>query len=194
MVDLSESYWTNRYKENQTGWDINGANPFLIEEITKFNKEIKILIPGAGNAHEAEVLYRLGYKNIYVLDISNEPLKNLKSILPDFPKDHLIHENYFDHNSKYDLIMEQTFFCALNPSLRVDYVEKTYGLLNDKGIILGLLFNKEMLEGPPFGGNIDEYISLFSIYFENVEISPCDKSIKPRLGKECFIKIQKSLI
>ena len=192
MVELNEEFWTNRYKENQTGWDLNGANPFLIEEISKFDKGTKILIPGAGNAHEAEALHKLGYNNVYVLDISIEPLKNLQYRFSDFPENQLIHGDFFSHEGKYDLIMEQTFFCALNPELRKEYVEKMHGLLNDNGTLLGVMFNVEMPDGPPFGGCMDEYILLFSKHFGKVDISPCDKSIKPRLGKECFVKIQKS--
>lgn len=192
MVELDEEFWTNRYKQNQTGWDLRGENPFLIEEISKFDKGTKILIPGAGNAYEAEALHKLGYTNVYVLDISEEPLKNLQKRLPDFPKDRLIHGDFFNHQSQYDLIMEQTFFCALDPELRKDYVEKMHDLLDYNGTLLGVMFNVEMPDGPPFGGCVDEYVSLFSKHFNNVEISPCDKSIKPRLGRECFIKIQKS--
>ena len=40
---------------------------------------------------------------------------------------------FFEHNKKYDLILEQTFFCALNPALRRAYVAKVYELLNVNG-------------------------------------------------------------
>jgi hypothetical protein len=34
------------------------------------NKNVKILIPGCGNAHEAELLLEEGFKNITLLDIA----------------------------------------------------------------------------------------------------------------------------
>ena len=54
----------------------------------------------------------------------------------------IVNENFFYHQGKYDLILEQTFFCALDPSLREKYVEKCYDLLNDDGKIAGVFFNK----------------------------------------------------
>jgi hypothetical protein len=42
------------------------------------NKDLKILIPGAGNSYEAEFLFRLGFKNVFVLDFAEAPLQNIK--------------------------------------------------------------------------------------------------------------------
>ena len=36
------------------------------------NKEVKILIPGCGNAHEAELLLEEGFTNITLLDIAQK--------------------------------------------------------------------------------------------------------------------------
>ena len=53
MVDLNQTYWTERYSSNQTGWDIGEANQYLIDIIVEsYSKDSKILIPGAGNAYE----------------------------------------------------------------------------------------------------------------------------------------------
>ena len=40
------------------------------------------------------------------------------------------------------LILEQTFFCAITPSLRLNYVMKVYRLVTDGGSLVGLLFNR----------------------------------------------------
>lgn len=41
------------------------------------------------------------------------------------------------------VLMEQTFFCAINPSLRKDYVAKMHELLAPNGKLVGVLFDKE---------------------------------------------------
>ncbi|SHI83533.1 Thiopurine S-methyltransferase (TPMT) [Algibacter luteus] len=52
-----ENYWTQRYNERQTGWDVGKPTTPLKTYIDQLkNKSLKILIPGAGNAYEAEYL------------------------------------------------------------------------------------------------------------------------------------------
>jgi thiopurine S-methyltransferase len=156
------------------------------------NKNITILIPGAGNSYETEFLFNAGFKNITVLDIARQPLINLKKRIPSFPASNLIHENFFEHKKKYDLILEQTFFCSLNPELRDNYVKKMSELLNENGKIAGLLFDFPLNdEGPPFGGSIDEYQNRFSKYFTIKTMARCYNSIKPRQGSELFIIFEK---
>ena len=72
------------------------------------------------------------------------------------------HGTNFDKDVFFDVIIEQTFFCAIDPLLREKYVEKTHQILKEKGCIIGLLFSKEFEnEGPPFGSSHEEYINLF---------------------------------
>lgn len=192
MVDLNDKYWSERYQENKTGWDLGSANPYLIQLVKEnVQKDARILIPGAGNAYEVEELFKLGYKNVYALDWAIEPLKQLKNRIPELPDNQLVHESFFDHSAKYDLIIEQTFFCALNPALRADYVSKMHDLLVDGGKLVGVMFMREDLPGPPFGGSIQEYETLFSSHFKDYSFKPCLHSIKPRLGSECELKVVK---
>ena len=122
-----------------------------IDQLT--DKNIKILIPGGGNSYEAEYLHNLGFKNVFVVDISPTALTNLKNRVPDFPKNHLIDIDFFKLNNSFDLILEQTFFCALTPKLRDNYVLKMNQLLRPNGKLVGLLFNIPLnKDRPPFGG------------------------------------------
>ena len=85
-------------------------------------------------------------------------------------------------------MIEQTFFCALDPKLRLDYIQKCKKLLHHNGKLVGVLFGVEFpIQGPPFGGTKDEYESDFSKYFEIEVLEPCYNSIKPRSGNELFI-------
>lgn len=62
---LDQNFWNSRWENGETGWDI-GAVSSAIPEYFKHieNKEIRILIPGCGNAHEAELLLEESFKNI----------------------------------------------------------------------------------------------------------------------------------
>ncbi|MCH2044002.1 MAG: TPMT family class I SAM-dependent methyltransferase [Saprospiraceae bacterium] len=188
---LDQEYWENRWQNAETGWDAGSAtSPFISYFETIQNKQLKVLIPGCGNAHEAAYLHEQGFENVYVCDWAKEPLANLKNRLPSFPSEHLIHANFFDlQEQDFDLILEQTFFCALTPDLRDAYCQKMAELLKEDGQLVGVLFNFPLTEkGPPFGGDKASYENHLKSYFSSISIEPCTTSIKPRLGHELWLE------
>jgi len=192
-IKLDKLYWEAKYEQQKTGWDIGYISTPIKEYIDQLkDKTIKILIPGGGNGYEAEYLLKSGFKNVNVLDIAAQPLKNSQKRSPNFSKNQLIQQDFFEHSKTYDLIIEQTFFCALDPVLREKYANKMFDLLNPKGKLIGVLFDFELTnEGPPFGGSLIEYIQLFYAKFEIKILEKCYNSIKPRKGKELFFIFEK---
>ncbi len=190
---MNKKYWEERYLKNEIGWDVGNITTPLKEYINQIaDKTIKILLPGAGNGYEFEYLYNRGFKNTYVLDIANAPLKNIRKRMPHINPEKIINSDFFQFNDTFDLIIEQTFFCALNPDLRKKYVEKAHQLLNTKGKIAGLLFDFPLTtEGPPYGGCKEEYEALFSKKFTLKTLEKAYNSIKPRADKEFFIIFEK---
>lgn len=193
-MNLNKSFWADKYNSNNIGWDVGEiTTPIKIYIDQLDNKNLKILIPGAGNGYEAEYLHKKGFKNVYVIDLVRQPLDNLLERVNDFPKEHLLQGDFFKLDQKFDLIIEQTFFCALNPNLRIKYVDKMHDLLYPDGKIVGLLFQFPLTkEGPPFGGSKEEYLKLFSPKFNIKIIDDCYNSIKPRAEKELFTIFKKS--
>lgn len=191
IIDLDQEYWTERYENQQVGWDIGHVSTPIKNYIDQLvDKDIKVLIPGAGNAYEAEYLWEQGFSNVFVVDLSVEPLNNLKSRVPDFPAEQLLQQDFFDLDDQFDLILEQTFFCALNPSLRSAYVQKMHGLLKPSGKLVGLLFNIPLYDDhPPFGGHQSDYKPLFESHFRIDVMEESHNSIEPRMGSELFIKM-----
>lgn len=190
---FDKHFWESLYEENSTGWNIGYPSTPIKTYIDQLkNKNLKILIPGAGNAYEAEYLHNSGFTNVWLIDLAKKPLENFKKRVPDFPQTQLIQGDFFEHNSQYDIIVEQTFFCALDPILRNAYAERMSQLLKSGGKLIGLLFNFELTsEGPPFGGNEKEYQKLFSNYFKIEVLEAAYNSIKPRSGREFFIIFEK---
>ena len=151
---------------------------------------MRILIPGCGNAYEAEYLHEQGFKNVFVIDIAPLALEGFKKRAPHFPKDQLFCGDFFEHEGQYDLILEQTFFCALNPELRSNYAKKMHELLAPKGKLAGVMFCFELTKkGPPFGGSAEEYEGYFGDLFEIATMKPCENSIKPRQGNELWVEL-----
>lgn len=189
---LNEQYWNERYRNGYTGWDIGQASRPLKEYIDQLaDKHIRILIPGCGNGYEAEYLHEKGFKNVTVADISLEAVTLLRKRLPE--EIQIVHQDFFKLHQTFDLILEQTFFCAIHPSLRKAYVEKMYALLAPGGTLAGVWFNRTFEGGPPFGGNLEEYLNLFSGTFDIQVATECYNSIPPRAGTEVFIILKKPL-
>ncbi|RBA27610.1 methyltransferase domain-containing protein [Flavobacterium tibetense] len=186
-MELNKTYWETRYQNNETGWDAGTITTPLKDYIDQLtNKDLKILIPGAGNGYEFDYLIQKGFTNVFVIDIAPSPLEAIKKRNPEYSS-HLLLGDFFELNETFDLILEQTFFCALDPKLRTDYVSKMLQLLHPNGKLAGLLFDFPLTnEGPPFGGSKEEYSELFSNKFEIKTLEKAHNSIKPREGKELF--------
>ncbi|HEX5652378.1 MAG TPA: methyltransferase domain-containing protein [Chitinophagaceae bacterium] len=191
-LTLDDAYWSGLYRQQQTRWDIGQASTPLKEYIDKLaNKDLRILIPGCGNAWEADYLLAKKFTNLTILDISEELVKKLSEKFRGKPI-RILHQDFFTHDEKYDLILEQTFFCALDPSLRAAYVKKMFSLLKPGGKLAGVLFDRAFEDGPPFGGNRREYERLFREQFSKLKMEPCYNSIPPRRDTELFFIAEKT--
>jgi len=196
MTDfLSINYWNKRYLSQQTGWDLGQVSPPIKAYINQLeNKDLKILIPGAGQAYEAIYLLEQGFTNITIVDFAEKPLSDLSLKLKNHESlhYHLINDDFFNLTGQFDLILEQTFFSAIDKSLRKSYVAQTHKLLISGGKLVGLLFGKHFpFDGPPFGGNALEYELLFKEKYLIEKMEEAYNSVKPRLGAELFIKFTK---
>jgi hypothetical protein len=187
-MKLTNDYWENRYQKNEIGWDCGTITTPLKDYINQItDKTIKILIPGAGNSYEFEYLISKGFTNVYVLDFAITPIENIKKRLPQIDESFILHQDFFELSNDFDLIIEQTFFCALNIELRNKYAEKMSALLKNNGKLIGLLFQFPLTEnGPPFGGSKEEYLTIFSKFFTIKTLETAYNSISPRKGNELF--------
>lgn len=193
-MELNAAFWTDRYTTGQTGWDIGAVSTPLkayFDQLT--DKELEILIPGGGRSYEAEYLHKQGFTKVHVVDLSGEPFADLMERCPDFPREHLHVGDFFSHAGRYDRIIEQTFFCALNPQLRPAYVRRMHELLVPGGKLEGVLFDDPLFtDHPPYGGNAVEYRELFTPVFRKLGLEPCYNSIKPRAGRELWLNAQRA--
>lgn len=189
-----ENFWNTRWKNRQTGWDIGYPSPPITTYMDHFeDKAASVLIPGCGNAWEAEYLADHEFTDITLLDISSEAVRRLKNKFSGRPEIQVIHQDFFRHTGQYDLLIEQTFFCAISPVLRENYVRQAASLLRERGEIIGVLFDTEFgRPGPPFGGHSAEYEEIFASHFDIRIMESCYNSIPPRAGSEVFIRLIKN--
>ncbi len=191
-MPLDDEYWSNRYETDDAAWDVGIISTPLKEYIDQLtDKNISILIPGCGNSYEAAYLLQQGFTNITVVDISSTLCKIISIKFAEYIGKglNIVCGDFFELNASYHLVLEQTFFCAFDTSLRNAYAKKMHQLLKPGGKIVGVLFNREFEGGPPFGGSEEEYRKLFQPYFTVVLMEACYNSILPRKGKEIFVQL-----
>lgn len=192
MKFLSKEYWNQRYLDGETGWDLGEISPPLQGFFDSFtNKNIAILIPGAGNSYEGEYLINNGFTNVTILDFAESAITNFKARVKNHAMAKFVQDDFFNHSGQYDVIIEQTFFCALDPNLRKEYVRKMKSLLKPGGMLAGLLFDDALnTDKPPYGGSKDEYEALFSTDFQVMLMDTAFDSVKPREGRELFFMVK----
>jgi hypothetical protein len=190
---LDQNYWDAQYQAQATGWDLGLVSPPIKAYIDSIkNKDISILIPGCGNTYEASYLLEQGFTNVTVIDIAPSLVKIIEEKFITNTNIQVVLGDFFKHEGEYDLIIEQTFFCALPPTMRQKYVWKMHQLLADEGILAGLLFNRTFEVGPPFGGSKQEYEMLFNNAFDFIKMDVAQDSVVPRANSELFIELQKN--
>lgn len=189
----AKQYWDQLYQNKETRWDIGYPSPPLKEYIDQLeDKQQAILIPGCGNSYEAAYLLDNGFTNLTLIDISSSLTSSLENKFRKYLGKQLqiITGDFFELKGKYDLVLEQTFFCALPPASRPAYVQQINNLLNPGGKLVGVLFNRLFEDdGPPFGGTTEEYKELFEEKFSIKTMEPCYNSIEKRAGSEVFINL-----
>lgn len=196
-TQLDEAYWSGRYAANRTGWDAGTITPPLRQYFDQLGPadHRRILVPGAGRAYEAEYLHKKGFTDVVVADIALEALQALQQRVPDFPATHLLHKDFFSLQPAppFDMLVEQTFFCALDPALRPAYAAQCANLLRPGGTVVGLLFETDFGDSsePPFGGTREEYQAYFEPYFNFMHFDTAYNSLQPRQGRELFICLKK---
>ncbi|HPF89762.1 MAG TPA: methyltransferase domain-containing protein [Flavobacteriales bacterium] len=188
--ELNARYWEERYTAGDTPWDIGAASKPITTYLDGLeDRGLRILIPGAGRAYEAEYAHRAGFSEVFAMDLTDEALKDLRQRCPSFPVEHVLVGDLFTHEGSYDIIIEQTLLCALEPSQRERYVDTMQRLLKPGGVLVGVLFDQvPNAQGPPFAASVEDYQQLFAKQFPDARFERCHNSIAPRAGRELWVK------
>ncbi len=78
------------------GWDIGHSSPAIENYLLQYvNKNAAILIPGCGNAYEAEFLWNQGFRNITILDFAPKAIEILQEKFKEKEGITIICEHFF---------------------------------------------------------------------------------------------------
>jgi SAM-dependent methyltransferase len=192
LNDLSAAAWNQRYLDETTPWDLSGPTPEfarLLREKALPPKGIA-LVPGGGRGHDAILLAQNGYE-VDLVDFAPAALQAAQALaasagaaISAFRQDFFRLSDSGFHLARYDLVLEYTFFCAIDPELRPAYAATVAKLLKPGGLLVGLFFPLASDKAPPpFVVSRAEVEGLFRPYFE-IKIEDPRESVKPRAGRE----------
>ncbi len=188
--ELSAAAWEERYLQGDIPWDLATPTPEFVRLAKEpwFPKKGKALVPGGGRGHDAIWLASLGLE-VDLVDFAPSALNAALELAKKNPI-HVYRRNFFDlpetsyHQEAYDLLLEYTFFCAIDPKLREKYVKTVHALLKPGGIAICLFFPLVSEKaGPPFLVSREEVKKLFTPFFDCRWEEP-QISVKPRAGRE----------
>ena len=190
-------YWENIYLNNDTGWDLGAATPY-IEKISDEIKKGKVIILGCGRGYDAVMLAKKGFEVTavdfspsainFLNDLANQKSALVKIIQRDIFS---LADNFKGH---FDYVIEQTCFCAINPVRRLDYEKLVSNILCKNGKLIGLWFplDKKLSDGgPPYGTTVKEVKSIFNKGWKIKKEEFPKESIKTRIGREKLIIFEK---
>ncbi|MEM9399841.1 MAG: methyltransferase domain-containing protein [Verrucomicrobiota bacterium] len=194
--------WEYQYQIEETPWDKGEAAPPLVEFLDKKKLTGHVLIPGCGKGHDVRLIAAKGSEtgtHASGMDLSSTALelarkKTEEDQTPGFidfiegdflnPPKHL--------EARFDWIFEHTLFCAIEPSLRPDYVRMADRLLKPRGKILAIFYmTPEHDEGPPFPSTSNELDVLFSSHFSILEEWVPGRAYEGREGHESMRILEK---
>jgi len=185
-----EDFWTGRYKESHTPWDLKTHHPAIDWVVPRLKlSKSRILVPGCGRGHDVHKLGSLGH-NVTGLDFSFEAISEAKK---NYPESNFACGDLFKFapDTKFDAIFEHTLFCALNPANRAKIIRSWLRLLDDDACLIGVFNVSCKQEGPPFGMTEWELEELLTPHFIINFWGRLRDKESPRPGKELFVQAQK---
>ncbi len=199
-------YWSERYQTGAAQWDLGTETAVFRACIERGILPVKpqeqasaprLWLPGCGYGHDAILFAQAGYA-VTAMDFAPEPLAYLKDMAwhKHCPID-IAHLDIFDvlpqYAGTFDIVVEYTCFCAIDPARRGEYADILSQTLKHGGCVVALLFPTDStVPAPPYPVDIDATIELFAQYdlFCSYREIPTESHPK-RLGREelvIFIK------
>ncbi|HBP11328.1 MAG TPA: thiopurine S-methyltransferase [Nitrospina sp.] len=181
--------WQRHYEENDLGWDLGQVAPPFVKLWQEEKLPLgKVLVPGCGRGHEVVFMAENGF-DVTAIDFSSGAVTYLKNALKKRNLEgRILHQDFFSldesHEGVYDLVLEQTFFCAISPKQRRDYVLNVSRILKPGGILVGLFYHTDEQGGPPYNTTREDIEMHFSKKFEIQELDKTFLSAEQRKDKE----------
>jgi methyl halide transferase len=188
--NLAAEAWEQKYQESQDRWDLGcPAPPFInLLNSNKAPQPGRIAVLGCGSGQDALLFAEAGF-DVVGFDFAPSPINRATTIAQTRELNaQFLQRNIFDLAAEFpnafDYVLEHTCYCAIDPTMRSEYVQVVKNLLRPQGQLIAIFFTHSRLGGPPFGVRSQEVLDEFSPYFDPVLFQPAQDSIDRRKGEE----------
>jgi len=185
----SAADWQKHYDEDDLTWDIGEVAPPFVRLWEQGGiPRGRMIVPGCGQGHEVRFFADQGL-DVTGVDYARGAVERLQAELDrqNIPG-RVVRQDFFEldstHDSRYDILLEQTFFCAIHPDQRSNYMETACRILKPRGWLIGLFYATGQEGGPPFNTTDQDIRALFADRFQFLKLEKCDHSHGRREGKE----------
>jgi SAM-dependent methyltransferase len=196
---MERSFWQTLYDGNDTPFDLRGPSaPFIDWLDAEKPRPGRAVVPGCGRGHDVLELARRGWD---ALGIDFAP-SAVRDATGNASRAGLIGARFLEadifalgpeHDAAYDLLFEQTCYCAIEPHRRDEYARIAARLVKARGWLAFVVYPVDgRAGGPPFNIGVEEVPLRFASAFELVQIgAPRRASAPGRTGKELFALLRR---
>ncbi|CAI2717875.1 methyltransferase domain-containing protein [Nitrospina watsonii] len=188
--------WQKHYDDNDMPWDLGEVAPPFVRlwEEGRITPG-RMIVPGCGQGHEVKFFADKGM-DVTAVDVAPGAVERLRTHLKNAGVDaRVVHADFFSlngkHDARYDVFLEQTFFCAIHPHRRADYADTAHRILKPGGVLAGLFYETGEQGGPPFNTTADDILHHFGDRFTIRHLEKCDHSVERRQGKEWLALLER---
>lgn len=208
--------WASRYDVEDTPWDLGGPHPELSVRLQDGRLAPdrvsgggagsgagsgpggRVLVPGAGRAHDALALARRGW-TVTALDLVGAVADRVGPELERHGGRYVTADAFTwepeEGAAPFDLVWDHTFFCAIDPSMRAAWGARARSLVAPGGRYAALVFpvGKPAAEGgPPFGMDAKAVLDALGASFRAVEDEPVQRSVPRRTWRERWLMAERA--
>uniref|UniRef100_A0A832H0Z7 Methyltransferase domain-containing protein n=1 Tax=Oscillatoriales cyanobacterium SpSt-402 TaxID=2282168 RepID=A0A832H0Z7_9CYAN len=196
MVDLTAEAWEQRYQEGRDRWDLGCPAPPFIHLLASAQapKPGRIAVLGCGSGHDGMLFAAAGF-DVIGFDFAPSAIARARASAKTRELNaQFLQRNIFELETEFlhsfDYVLEHTCFCAIDATLRLQYVQVVKSLLRPNGQLIALFFTHNRADGPPFSVKPQVILDLFSPDFDIVLFKPAKDSIARRQGEEHLAILQ----
>lgn len=184
-------FWTGIYNEGNPGWDLGEPAAAFKDMIQRIKlPKSRILVLGCGAGHDAALFAQAGHV-VTAVDFSKAAIDQAKKLYGHLENISFIQQDIFtlphEWNGTFDVIIEHTCFCAIDPHRRKEMVKLWRRLLHEEGQLMAVFFAMLKRAGPPYGSSEWEIRELLKDSFQFLFWGRWRKSIPRREGRELFV-------
>jgi len=199
-----ENGWDLLWQEGTTPWDHGSIKTALTEalKIPQLNlpESGNALVPGCGRGYDAiYIAASLGYRTVG-LDLSATAVNAANELLFRLNAGRVTTSfrmaNFFDFDpedgTRYDIIYDYTFFCAITPAMRDSWGLQMTKLTRPGGYLITLCYpiDGDREGGPPYSVDVDAYARALGSQWQKV-VDKIPENAPDPIGRERLVVWQR---